>query len=144
MRKNALKLPRLIFCSILVVWKIWYWIHLVPNRNQLHALVSTVKNHFLFWVVGEVSSIQERFYFLDLIIISEMPLKLTSNVNRADSIIFVAKIPAFYKFRGLYHIHKNMSLTLVSDVTRKSSVSLWRVETSKKNDKHFDPCRLDY
>jgi hypothetical protein len=56
----------------------------------------------------------------------ERSLKLASNINRASSIIVVTtsnKITAFYIFRGVYHIHKSMSLTLVSDVTRKCSDS---------------------
>ena len=146
-RINELTLRRIIFWSSLVVWDSWYWIRLTQNRNELQALVSKVMNHFLLWVVGELSFFQERLYFFDLIILGERSSKLTSNVNRTGSIIVVTtgnKVPAFYKFQVLYRIHKNMSLSLVFDVTRKRSVSFWWVETSKKNDKHFDPCRLDY
>jgi hypothetical protein len=71
--------------------------------------------------------VHSRLYFLDLIILGERSFKLTSNVNRAGSIIVVTtgnKIPTFYKFLGLYRIHKSMPLALVSEVTRKLSMSL--------------------
>ena len=135
------------------MWESLYWIHLSQNRNQLQAVVSKVMNNFLLYSAANTLSswraivFQERLYLLHLIILGDRSLKLTSNIHTAKYNYRCndrQQIPAFYKFRGLYPVHKSMSMSLLSDVTRKRTVSFCRVETSKKNYKHFDPCRLGY